>query len=72
MFTVWKMLGAGAPQDDETGQWEICTPETAAHFTAVGYLFARDLSLPVIPSASSIVRWAARGPSRGRGWSPAG
>jgi sialate O-acetylesterase len=33
------------------GQWEICTPATAANFTAVGYYFAkeilRELNVPV-------------------------
>lgn len=26
------------------GQWEICTPATAANFTAVGYYFAKEIS----------------------------
>jgi sialate O-acetylesterase len=25
------------------GEWVVCTPETARHFTAVGYFFARDV-----------------------------
>ena len=32
------------PKDDITGgEWKICSPETAADFTAVGYFFAREL-----------------------------
>jgi len=31
------------PQDDCTGKWTLCTPETAASFSAVGYFFGRDL-----------------------------
>ena len=32
-----------APQAEAGGHWEVCSPQTAAHFTAVGYFFARDL-----------------------------
>lgn len=38
--------GGGAldePTTELTGEWEVCTPETAGGFTAVGYFFARDL-----------------------------
>lgn len=31
------------PQTTVKGDWSVCTPETAANFTAVGYFFARDL-----------------------------
>ena len=31
------------PLETVKGRWEVCTPETAAHFTAVGYFFGRDL-----------------------------
>ncbi len=31
------------PRNDVTAKWELCTPETAAAFTAVGYFFGRDL-----------------------------
>ena len=31
------------PQDKFTGQWLVCSPETVPGFSAVGYLFARDL-----------------------------
>lgn len=35
---------AGEPQDDiSAGSWEVCSPETAGDFTAVGYFFAREL-----------------------------
>ncbi len=30
-------------QEDVEGQWEICSPETVGHFSAVSYFFARDL-----------------------------
>ncbi len=32
-----------APLSTLTGSWTVCSPETAADFTAVGYFFARDL-----------------------------
>lgn len=31
------------PTSEVTGKWEVCTPQTAPGFTAVGYFFARDL-----------------------------
>ncbi len=31
------------PQASVAGSWEVCSPETAVDFTAVGYFFARDL-----------------------------
>lgn len=35
---------ANIPQHDIATQWTLCTPQTAADFSAVGYLFARDIS----------------------------
>ncbi|MDR3460413.1 MAG: sialate O-acetylesterase [Verrucomicrobiae bacterium] len=32
-----------APQNNVGGSWQVCTPETAPAFSAVGYFFARDL-----------------------------
>lgn len=32
------------PLEDEPATWTQCTPETAASFSAVGYLFARDIA----------------------------
>ncbi|MGD0798825.1 MAG: sialate O-acetylesterase [Acidobacteriaceae bacterium] len=43
MFTV-KNATNYAPQTDEVGTWEVCTPETVPNFSAVGYLFGRDLN----------------------------
>jgi sialate O-acetylesterase len=42
MFTVVKAAKA-TPQEDCVGQWQVCTPETVATFSAVGYYFAREL-----------------------------
>ncbi len=41
-FAVRKALSS-QPQDDCEGKWEICSPKTAAGFSAVMYFFARDL-----------------------------
>ncbi|NNM86506.1 MAG: sialate O-acetylesterase [Phycisphaerales bacterium] len=38
------MVLAGSPAANvNAARWQICTPATAANFTAVGYYFARDL-----------------------------
>lgn len=42
LFTVQKKI-ADTPQDDCTGQWSPCSPETAPGFSAVGYFFGRHL-----------------------------
>ena len=42
MFTVIKAL-ALKPQNDCAGSWETCSPDTAGHFSAAGYFFARHL-----------------------------
>ena len=42
MITV-PHFGTQEPQADFKGKWETCTPETARHFSAVGYFFGRQL-----------------------------
>ncbi len=42
-FTVTKAVSA-KPTKALTGKWEVCTPEVAGHFTAVGYFFGRELN----------------------------
>jgi sialate O-acetylesterase len=36
---------APTPQSTVEAKWTVCSPDTAADFTAVGYFFARDLHL---------------------------
>ena len=36
-------VGTQEPKDDFKGKWEVCTPETVADFSAVGYFFGRQL-----------------------------
>ncbi len=31
------------PQQDVSGEWEVCSPETVGHFSAVAYFFARQI-----------------------------
>src|SRR5581483_9918656 len=42
VFTVKRLL-AEHPVDDVVGTWQLCTPETAPRFSAVGYFFERNL-----------------------------
>ena len=41
-FTVLKTQ-LKEPQEDCKGKWEVCSPQTVAGFTAVGYFFGRQL-----------------------------
>lgn len=36
-------VGTQDPKDDFVGKWAVCTPETVASFSAVGYFFGRQL-----------------------------
>jgi sialate O-acetylesterase len=42
LFTV-KKESLPQPQKDCVGQWTLCTPETVSSFSAVGYLFGREI-----------------------------
>lgn len=42
MFAVNSNI-AYTPQTDVKGKWIVCSPETAAEFTAVGYFFGREI-----------------------------
>ncbi len=42
LLTVPKVR-SGAPRDDVAANWQECTPQTVADFSAVGYFFGRDL-----------------------------
>jgi len=68
MFTV-KTKKSYDPVDDVSGEWQVCSPETVAGFSAVGYLFARDLQqrlkipvgiLTVAYGASTAESWLPR------------
>ncbi len=36
-------VGTQEPQKNFNGQWQVCTPETVGNFSAIGYLFGRQL-----------------------------
>jgi sialate O-acetylesterase len=36
--------GSQKPVEDFKGQWDVCTPESASGFSAVGYFFGRELN----------------------------
>jgi sialate O-acetylesterase len=68
MLTV-KTAKSYTPQDNPEGDWEVCSPETVGAFSAVGYLFARDLQqylhipigiLTVAYGASTAESWLPR------------
>jgi len=68
MFTA-KTLKSYAPADEVSGEWLVCTPETVPGFSAVGYLFVRDLQqrlkvpmgvLTVAYGASTAESWVPR------------
>jgi sialate O-acetylesterase len=42
LFLVTKKI-ALQPETDVVGKWEVCTPESAALFSAVGYFFGQEL-----------------------------
>src|SRR4051794_30868318 len=42
-FVQVKEPGSQKPETDFEGEWEVCTPKTAAGFSAVGYYFALEL-----------------------------
>jgi len=50
LFTVEKRT-ALVPQEDVAGNWQVCSPESMAEFSAVGYFFAKriyeKLKIPV-------------------------
>jgi sialate O-acetylesterase len=68
MFTA-KDTKMYEPQANVTGTWEVCSPDTVGDFSAVGYLFARDLYLQlkvpvgivtVASGASTAEAWVSR------------
>ncbi len=39
-----QLHGTDVPQDDIEGTWQICSPETVPHFSAVGYYYGQILN----------------------------
>ncbi len=44
LFKVSHKTSFTPKENLDGGQWQICTPQTAADFTAVGYYFAKEIS----------------------------
>lgn len=44
LFTVPHKIAQKPQADLEEGEWSVCSPETVASFSAVGYFFGRDLN----------------------------
>jgi sialate O-acetylesterase len=67
MFTVADTKSL-TPQTDVKGEWKVCSPSTVADFSAIGYLFARDLNLALKVPVGVIL--SAYGASTAEAWVP--
>lgn len=56
------------PQKDIVGEWKLCTPENAGEFSAVGYVFARDLQRELKLPVGIVLE--AYGASTAESWLP--
>jgi sialate O-acetylesterase len=54
------------PLDDVAGKWQVCTPATVPGFSAIGYLFSRDLQKAINQPIGFIT--AAYGASCAQAW----
>ena len=64
LYNVPKAI-SNAPVDDVVGNWDVCSPETAKNFSAVGYFMGRELAaklkVPVGLIKFALVRHLGRG-----------
>lgn len=67
MFTVMDTKSL-TPQTDVKGEWKVCSPATVADFSAIGYLFARDLNQALKLPVGIIL--SAYGASTAEAWVP--
>jgi len=67
MFTVADTKSL-TPQADVKGEWKVCSPATVADFSAIGYLFARDLNQALKVPVGIIL--SAYGASTAEAWVP--
>ena len=67
MFTV-KPRKSLDPQADVAGEWEVCSPAVVGDWSAVGYLFARDLNRALKLPVGVIL--SAYGASTAEAWVP--
>ena len=58
-FTV-ERAASSAPRLDVRGAWRVCTPESAADFSAVAYFFGRDLTAALgVPVGLVVAAWGS-------------
>ena len=67
MFTG-KATKAYEPQTEIEGEWKVCSPATVGDFSAVGYLFARDLQRALKVPVGIVLE--AYGASTAESWLP--
>jgi sialate O-acetylesterase len=67
MFTVADTKSL-TPLAEAKGEWKVCSPETVADFSAIGYLFARDLNQALKTPVGIIL--SAYGASTAEAWVP--
>jgi sialate O-acetylesterase len=67
MFTG-KETKSYEPQTDIEGEWKVCSPATVGDFSAVGYLFARDLQRELKVPVGIVLE--AYGASTAESWLP--
>ncbi len=68
LFNVPGHVAKPEPQDDPRGQWQVCSPETIAGFSAVGYYFGRELQKNIdVPIGLVGTNW---GGTRIEPWTP--
>jgi sialate O-acetylesterase len=67
MFTV-KSAATIDPQTEAVGEWQVCSPQTVSNFSAVGYLFARDLNQALKVPVGIVL--SAFGASTAEAWIP--
>jgi sialate O-acetylesterase len=67
MFTV-KPLKSYDPQAEVPGEWQVCTPAVVGDWSAVGYLFGRDLNQALKVPVGIVL--SAYGASTAEAWVP--
>jgi sialate O-acetylesterase len=67
MFTV-KDTKSYTPQTEVVGEWKVCSPATVPDFSAIGYLFARNLNQELKVPVGIVL--SAYGASTAEAWVP--
>jgi len=69
LFDVPQHVNSPTPQEDVAGVWAVCSPQTVANFSAVGYYFGRELTRQAdVPVGLIGTNW---GGTRIEPWTPA-